>query len=243
MRRSEAPTLRVVGLVNFAPLYFPSRALLVPHSGAHNSRGEGECRERPKETLFVLPLSEPPVIALSHAGPWARFFLRQNRSMAGARRTFGPARSYYLKIAEGASQSLWLSYARGSQIFCDWPRIACNASAFGCEGDLKRRGLGTDAYNFKGRSCANLCRCPRPRPSTMGVGRSLIGLSEACSSVGQLEARAAVGLALAPLPKNEREGGIAGCHETVMRGWRHPGMIKRIRISGWRRASFMKLEN
>ena len=67
-------------------------------------------------------------------------------------------------------------------------------------------------------------------------------MSEACSSVGQLEARAGVGLALAPLPKNEREGGIAGCYETVMRGGQHPGMIKRIRISGWRRASFMKLK-
>ena len=76
----------------------------------------GKCRERPKETLFVLLLSEPPVIALSHAGPWARFFLRQNR-MAGARRTFGPARSYYLKTIEGTSQSLWLPHTRESQIF------------------------------------------------------------------------------------------------------------------------------
>ena len=71
----------------------------------------GKCRERPKETLFVLLLSEPPVIALSHAGPWARFFLRQNR-MAGAR----PARSYYLKTIEGTSQSLWLPHTRESQI-------------------------------------------------------------------------------------------------------------------------------
>jgi hypothetical protein len=71
----------------------------------------GKCRERPEETSVLL-LSEPPVIALSHAGPWARFFLRQNR-MAGAR----PARSYYLKTIEGTSQSLWLPHTRESQIF------------------------------------------------------------------------------------------------------------------------------
>ena len=71
----------------------------------------GKCRERPEETSVLL-LSKPPVIALSHAGPWARFFLRQNR-MAGAR----PARSYYLKTIEGTSQSLWLPHTRESQIF------------------------------------------------------------------------------------------------------------------------------
>jgi hypothetical protein len=78
----------------------------------------GKCRERPEETSVLL-LSEPPVIALSHAGPWARFFLRQNR-MAGARRTFGPARSYYLKTIEGTSQSLWLPHTAKAKFFCDW---------------------------------------------------------------------------------------------------------------------------
>jgi len=63
-----------------------------------------------------------------------------------------------------------------------------------------------------------------PPPTALNVGRrgASIELSEACSSVGQLEARAGVGLALPPLPKNEREGGIAGCHETVMRGYHEP---------------------
>jgi hypothetical protein len=39
--------------------------------------------------------------------------------MAGARRTFGLARSYYLKTIEGTSQSLWLPHTRESQFFCD----------------------------------------------------------------------------------------------------------------------------
>jgi hypothetical protein len=43
----------------FTPRHFPSRALLVPYSGAHNSHGEWECRERPRETLLVALLSEP----------------------------------------------------------------------------------------------------------------------------------------------------------------------------------------
>ena len=42
---------------NFAPLYFPNSAPLVPYWGGHNSRGEGECRERPRETLLVALLS------------------------------------------------------------------------------------------------------------------------------------------------------------------------------------------
>jgi hypothetical protein len=48
-------------------------------------------------------------------------------------------------------------------------------------------------------TCGNVCRCPRPRPSTFGRRGASIELSEACSSVGQLEARAGEGLALAPL--------------------------------------------
>jgi hypothetical protein len=64
-------------------------------------------------------------------------------------------------------------------------------------------------------------------------------VSEACSSVGQLEARAGVGLALAPLPKNEREGGIAGCHDTVMRGYHEKILAFLPCVNGALRAGFV----
>ena len=47
-------------VLKIAPmLYFASQALLVPYSGAYNSNGEWECRERPRETLLVALLGEP----------------------------------------------------------------------------------------------------------------------------------------------------------------------------------------
>ena len=42
-----------------APQYFPDRAPLVPYSGGHNSRGDGECREKLKR-LCSLPSSASP---------------------------------------------------------------------------------------------------------------------------------------------------------------------------------------
>jgi hypothetical protein len=43
--RARKKTPRNTDLIQFAPQHFPDQGPLVPHSGAHNSNGEGECRE------------------------------------------------------------------------------------------------------------------------------------------------------------------------------------------------------
>jgi hypothetical protein len=48
----------------FTPQDFPSPALLLPYSGTHNSNGEWECRESPRETLLAAVPQRAPVIAL-----------------------------------------------------------------------------------------------------------------------------------------------------------------------------------
>jgi len=93
-----------------APLYFPSRALLVPHS---DSRGEGECRERRRETLLVAAPERAPVIALILRGLRARFFMA---SMAGARRTFGPA-AELLHQDNRRNFAITLAFAREPNFF------------------------------------------------------------------------------------------------------------------------------
>ena len=173
----------------------------MPYSGAHNSDGEGECRERRRETLLVALLSEPPVIA-PRADRRLAFLMA---SMAGARRTFGPAVSYYLKTIEGASQ-----------FFCDWgnrfPMSAFSACRTGLSPhpptplvgpSLKSPGEITPglfdfgratskpfpspskslmptltfarvhSYGSEGRSCASLCPYPTQQPLLMGVGGKL----------------------------------------------------------------------
>ena len=52
---------------------------------------------------------------------------------------------------------------------------------------------------LKAEAALTCADAPAHGPQPWASEGGLIGLSEACSSVGQLEARAGVGLALAPL--------------------------------------------
>jgi hypothetical protein len=115
LRNAKAPSvfLSFGEKLTGAPLYFPSRALLAPHSDAHNSRGEGECRERPRETLLVAAPERAPVIALILRGLRARFFMA---SVAGARRTFGPA-AELLPQDNRRNFAITLAFAREPNFF------------------------------------------------------------------------------------------------------------------------------
>jgi len=81
----------------------------------------GGKRRRSGLSIIALSLtrSAPQRAPSDRAPMWDRglaFFLRQNRSMAGARRTFGPG-NYYLKTIEGASHDFGFRAPEGAKFF------------------------------------------------------------------------------------------------------------------------------
>jgi hypothetical protein len=57
--RARRKTPRNTDLIQFAPQHFPDQGPLVPHSGTHNSNGEGECRGKPKQDFDCSASQEP----------------------------------------------------------------------------------------------------------------------------------------------------------------------------------------
>ena len=57
--RARKKMLRNTDLIQLAPNIFPDQGPLVPHSGAHNSNGEGGVSGKPKKTLIVPLLRSP----------------------------------------------------------------------------------------------------------------------------------------------------------------------------------------